>query len=121
MKEYLLTYKPNNIETLHARMQAVFGDRYDAMGSSDEGVWFRFKDDGLKNDKATLQAELDAHDPKQQSLREIQVSERKAARDRLSRLNVAALRSKVGLPLKRDELLHDILDILEDLQQRDEE
>lgn len=105
MKEYTLAYKPNNIEVLHARIQAVFGDRYDSMGSSDEGVWFRFKDDGQEGDEATLQAELDAHDPNELSERQQKMQRRKP--------DVDALREKVKQAGKRDELLTDILDALE--------
>lgn len=106
MKIYTLDYKKNNTEALDERLRAVFGERYVGMGSSDAGVWFEFKDDGAADDLALLEAELDAHDPEALSTRQ-----EKARR----KPDIKALREKMKAG-RRDEVLSDILDLLEELQ-----
>ena len=112
VRQYDWPYQPNNIETLDARLREVFGARYLAMGSSDEGLWFHFLDE-KPSDVETLAAELRAHDPRAPGDAAERQLEKATVRARLKAVNFDQLRQSGR---NQQEILDAVLNILEDVQ-----
>lgn len=117
MIEVTRDYRENNTEALHARLQAVFGVDYLSMDSSDAGLVFRFEKVFPGHD-ALLDEELRLHDAKLKTPRQEKAADKGNAHKRLYTADFAVLHAMVGKPNERDDLLHNLIDMLEDFQKQ---